>query len=261
MAASIGQRLREARTEQGVELSDVERATKIRVKFLLAMEQDQWEELPAPAYARGFLQSYARFLGLDEQALVDQYKRTVEAEQHAEPIPSTVIRPGTLPPSPVRRRRPLALIGAGAVAVLVLGVVVAGSLGGSDGGDGSDRSERKTSGEDASRTDQSSGPSTATPSTTTGSEVSLELRARDLVWVCVVDERDEPVVNSETLSANESRGPFARRRFDLNLGNGSIAISVDGEAVDVPALAEPLGYRVTPEGVRELAPSERPTCA
>jgi cytoskeletal protein RodZ len=225
------------------------------------MEQDQWEELPAPAYARGFLQSYARFLGLDEQALLDQYKRTVETEQHAEPIPSTVIRPGTLPPSPARRRRPLALIGAGAVAVLVLGVVVAGSLGGSDGGDGSDRGERKTGGEDASRTDKSSGPSTTTPSTTTGSEVSLELRARDLVWVCVVDERDDPVVNAETLTANESLGPFASRSFDLNVGNGSIAISVDGEAVDVPALAEPLGYRVTPEGVRELAPSERPTCA
>ena len=258
MAASIGESLRKARTEQGIELSDVERATKIRVKFLRAMEEDQWEDLPAPAYARGFLSSYARFLGLDERALVDRYKQTIEGEGGTGPIPTTVIRPGTL--APARSRRPFALVGGGLAALVLLGVVVAASLGGSDG-DSGDGTGQKASRADESANGQSPERSQTAPTTTTASEVSLELRAEGLVWVCVVDKREEPVVNSETLTEDETRGPFSGAGFDLNLGNGSVAIDVDGEAVDVPSLAEPIGYRVTPEGVRELAPSARPTCA
>jgi cytoskeletal protein RodZ len=258
MAASIGDSLRKARTEQGIELSDVERATKIRVKFLLAMEQDQWQDLPAPAYARGFLASHARFLGLDEQALVERYKQTIEGGGGTGQIPATVIRPGTLPPG--RSRRPFALVGGGLVALLLLAVVVAASLGGSDGDNGGDGTNRKASRADEGANGQSTEPAQTAPTTTTASDVSLELRAEGLVWVCVVDEREEPVVNSETLTEGETRGPFSGAGFDLNLGNGSVAIDVDGEAVDVPALAEPIGYRVTPEGVRELAPSARPTC-
>lgn len=258
MAASIGESLREARTEQGIELSEVERATKIRVKFLLAMEQDQWQDLPAPAYARGFLFSYARFLGLDEQKLVDRYKQTIEGQGPAGTIPTTVIRPGSL--AHARSRRPYALVGGGIAAILLLGVIVAGSLGGSDGDGGDDRASQTQ--ERADENDgQASEPARTAPATTTASDVSLELRAEGLVWVCVVDEREEPVVNSETLTDGETRGPFSSTEFDLNLGNGSVAINVDGEAVDVPSLAEPIGYRVTPEGVRELAPSARPTCA
>jgi hypothetical protein len=75
-----------------------------------------------------------------------------------------------------------------------------------------------------------------------------------------VDDRGRALVN-ETLSADEVRGPYSSPAFAMNLGNGSLSMTVDGQAVDVPSLAEPLGYRVTPEGVRELSPSARPTCA
>ena len=66
MAPRVGQVLREARSERGIKLSEVERVTKIREKFLLAMEEERWEALPAPVYARSFLSAYARFLGLDD---------------------------------------------------------------------------------------------------------------------------------------------------------------------------------------------------
>ena len=101
MAPTIGETLRKARTERGVELSEVERATKIRAKFLEAMEEDRWGALPAPVYARGFLDIYARYLGLDREALLNEYRQTVEGEQH-EPIPQSVIKPGTL-----RQTRPV----------------------------------------------------------------------------------------------------------------------------------------------------------
>ncbi|HKH22975.1 MAG TPA: helix-turn-helix domain-containing protein [Solirubrobacterales bacterium] len=256
MAESVGQVLREARSSRGIELSDVERVTKIRVKFLRAMEEDDWDALPGPAYARGFLATYASFLDLDGDELVERYKRSVEEAGRAERIPSSVIHPGSI--SRPRSVRPPALLIAGAVALVALGLVIAVSLGGSDNGGKTGGKKQRS---EAGRTGPSTEATTTTSTTTTSEEVSLELRATDLVWVCLVDERDRQLVAGETLSANEVRGPFSAREFALNLGNGSVEMTVDGEAIDVPALAEPIGYRVTPEGVRDLAPSESPTCA
>ena len=253
MAPRVGQVLREARIERGIELSEVERVTYIRVKFLSAMEEDRWDALPAPAYARGFLSTYARFLGLDDRALLDQYGRTTEGADRAEPIPPTVLEPG----ASARRRsiKPIARLLTGLGAAAVLGLVIVGSLGGSDdGGDPADRRGGTAAG-------------SATPNTTTGetpgaqsSVVSLELRSTGTVWVCLVDDEDRAPVNGETLIANEVRGPFDSRAFEVTLGNGSVEMTVDGEPAEIPPVAEPLGYRITPSGVRELDPSSRPTC-
>ena len=90
--------------------------------------------------------------------------------------------------------------------------------------------------------------------------MSLELRSTGSVWVCIVNDEDIAPVDGETLSANEVRGPFDSRAFEVTLGNGSVEMTVDGEPAEIPPVAEPLGYRITPSGVRELDPSSRPTC-
>jgi hypothetical protein len=259
MAPQVGEELRMARTERGIELSEVERVTKIRVKFLRAMEEERWEELPAPVYARSFLSTYARFLGLDDQALVDQYRATVEGADRTEPFPHTVLRPGSRHRN--RSFKPAMLL-MGLVAVSVLGLVIAGFLGGSDdGGDADDQRGGRDAGSAAGTTRSGATPA-ATGLTTTvqSSEVSLELRSTGTVWVCLVDDEGRTPVNGETLTTDEVRGPFAGRAFEMTFGNGSVEMTVDGEAVKVPALAEPLGYRVTGSGVRRLDPSEQPTC-
>ena len=69
----IGNSLREARLRQGLEFADVERATKIRPKYLRALEDEQFEILPAQTYVKGFLSTYAEFLGLDGQLYVDEF--------------------------------------------------------------------------------------------------------------------------------------------------------------------------------------------
>ncbi|HEX2359557.1 MAG TPA: hypothetical protein VHH72_07045, partial [Solirubrobacterales bacterium] len=79
-------------------------------------------------------------------------------------------------------------------------------------------------------------------------------------WVCLVDDRDRALVNGETLTSAERRGPFDGSAFEVTLGNGSVEMTVDGRPAVVPPVAEPLGYRITPRGVRELAPSLRPDC-
>jgi cytoskeleton protein RodZ len=253
MAPKVGQVLREARIERGIELSEVERVTYIRVKFLRAMEEDRWEALPAPAYARGFLSTYARFLDLDDQALLDQYGRTAEGADRAEPIPHTVVQPG----ASTRRRpiKPAATMLTGLVVAVVLGLVIVGSLGGSDnGGDAADRRGGTEAGSASTNTGTGETPSVQ------ASVVSVELRSTGTVWVCLVDDEDRAPVNGETLTANELRGPFESRAFEVTLGNGFVEITVDGEPTEIPPVAEPLGYRITPSGVRELDPSSQPTC-
>jgi cytoskeletal protein RodZ len=83
----IGSSLREARTRQGLELEDLEERTKIRRKYLRALEDEQFEQLPGHSYVKGFLRSYADALDLDGQLYVDEYSsRFVGGED--EPAPS-----------------------------------------------------------------------------------------------------------------------------------------------------------------------------
>src|SRR6266702_8058484 len=69
----IGNSLREARLRQGLDFPEIEQTTKIRAKYLRALEDEQFEILPSQTYVKGFLRSYADYLGLDGQVYVDEY--------------------------------------------------------------------------------------------------------------------------------------------------------------------------------------------
>jgi cytoskeleton protein RodZ len=84
----IGNSLREARLRQGLDFPQIEQATKIRGKYLRALEEEQFDVLPAPTYVKGFLRSYSEFLGLDGQLYVDEFNsRYVRGEvEEEEPL-------------------------------------------------------------------------------------------------------------------------------------------------------------------------------
>jgi len=69
----IGNSLREARARLGLDVAQVELATKIRGKYVRAIEEEHFDSLPAEPYVKGFLRTYADFLGLDGQLYVDEY--------------------------------------------------------------------------------------------------------------------------------------------------------------------------------------------
>ena len=73
---SIGQTLREARHAKTASLEDAARATKIKIEILEKLEADQFDQLVAPMYTKGFLKLYAEYLGLDSQTIVDSYVRS-----------------------------------------------------------------------------------------------------------------------------------------------------------------------------------------
>ena len=77
----IGASLRKARQELGVTLDDVEDETKIRKRYLNALEREDYADLPSEVYARGFLKTYANYLGLDGEALSLELKNRREAAQ------------------------------------------------------------------------------------------------------------------------------------------------------------------------------------
>src|SRR5215211_2245968 len=94
----IGETLRETRMRRRIDMTDVEAATKIRAKYLRALENEEWDLLPGPTFVKTFLRTYAEYLGLDARNLVEEYKQRYE-------------RPGTQdlkplgPPVASRRRR------------------------------------------------------------------------------------------------------------------------------------------------------------
>jgi cytoskeleton protein RodZ len=84
----IGNSLREARVRQQLELSEVELATKIRARYLRALEEEAFDALPAQTYVKGFLRTYADYLGLDGQLYVDEFNSRygIDGEEPHEPV-------------------------------------------------------------------------------------------------------------------------------------------------------------------------------
>ena len=82
----IGNSLREARLRQGLDFPEIEQATKIRGKYLRSLEEEQFDVLPGQTYVKGFLRSYADYLGLDGQLYVEEFNsRYVRGELEEEP--------------------------------------------------------------------------------------------------------------------------------------------------------------------------------
>lgn len=120
----IGNSLREARLRQELDFPELEQATKIRGKYLRALEDEQFEQLPAQTYVKGFLRAYAEYLGLDGQLYVDEYNSRYSSGEEVLERRVRSARPPSRP-KPRRGRRIesnvvlLALVGIGLVTALV----------------------------------------------------------------------------------------------------------------------------------------------
>jgi cytoskeletal protein RodZ len=125
----IGTSLREARTRRQIDLAQAEQATKIRARYLRALEDERFDQLPAQTYVKGFLRTYADYLGLDGQLYVDEFNsRFATGDDHeARPRRSSV--------RPERRTRRLetsiVLIAVALVAIVTLVVTSAWQTSGS----------------------------------------------------------------------------------------------------------------------------------
>jgi hypothetical protein len=123
----IGASLREARVKRGLSPADVQKAIRIRDRYLQALEEERWELLPGDAYVKGFLRTYADFLGLDGSLYVDEYNNRFAHQEDQQLVPQRFDR------RPTRRGRvgllrPALVIGA---LVAIVAAVAAWQLNGS----------------------------------------------------------------------------------------------------------------------------------
>jgi cytoskeletal protein RodZ len=114
---SLGERFRAAREQRGLTLSEVAEHLRIRSVYLAAIEDENWSAIGAPVYTRGFLRTYARYLGLDPEEAVTEFNRAAGAA--TSPEPSSPLISAREP----RSLGPLIWI-ASAVALALIGFVV-----------------------------------------------------------------------------------------------------------------------------------------
>jgi helix-turn-helix protein len=248
----IGATLREARTRRKLDLSEVEAAIKIRARFLQAMENEEWDALPGGAYTRGFIRTYASYLGLDGERLADDYRRSTappggeRAPKRVEPVPTGARREGPRVPG-----RVLAVAVCLVLVALVVGIGLAGG-----GGDSTAPPSPTANGAEKSGKQQSRDSSKAARP-----GVALRLAAKAEVWVCLLDAEQQPLVDGQILAEGAEAGPFRSDRYEFALGNGSVTMFVNDTPAEIPESSSPVGYRIDPDGkLISLEEGERPDC-
>jgi cytoskeletal protein RodZ len=258
----IGAALREERERQGLQLDALEERTKIRTRYLRALENEDWDILPGPTYVRGFLRTYAEALGLDAEALVDDYRQEFEIpETPRGGLPEAVLTEHR--EARTRRSRRGWLIAALVVGLVALLLVLGLSSGSDDdeGRDGKGKAEREEAAQGGGGAgDGEEDGSDADEGEEVPETVELELAPRTDSEVCLVNKGGAVLIDNQVLNPEDEEN-FEAEAFDLSLGFGDVEITVNGEKQRLEASSDaPVTYRVTPGGVRQPIPDTDPDC-
>jgi cytoskeleton protein RodZ len=252
MENPIGNVFREARNRRKIELAEVEAATRIRARYLRAIENEEWDVLPGGVYTRGFIRTYASFLGLDGERLAEDYRKSVEGQGRG-PVPEPpAASPATRSPSGPRPGLRGSWLAIAAVLLVALLAIIA-IPGGGDGDSGA-----VPEGETARRPD----PQHQSHSQPARHGVSIRLAASAEVWVCLLNAEGRALVDGQILQTGAQEGPFRSGSFTVSFGNGEVSMRIDGREARIPTTSSPIGYSIDSSGsLIELDEAERPTCA
>jgi cytoskeleton protein RodZ len=256
----IGPTLREARMRARIDVSEIEAQTKIRAKYLRALENEEWSLLPGPTFVKSFLRTYAQALGLDGKALVEEYRLHHEGpgEGALEPIVASPRGPRRRTPSRPGRGYMAAVGVIGAVIVLLIVLLVSGG--------GSSNSPTTTAAGTTKRSKAHHAPKHAAAAgkvaaSTTAAIVTLSLQPTAVVYVCLVGDNGRRLIPGLELQPGERTPTYHARRFEVNLGNNALTMFIDGRARTVPASSAAIGYSITKaRGRQPLLAGHLPTC-
>ena len=261
----IGATLRETRMRQGLEISDIEASTKIRAKYLRAIENEEWDLLPGTTFVKSFLRTYAEALDLDSRLLLEGQVPLRAVRRPGDPGPQ---RPSSHPSSGRERRPPRRghpgrwiLLACAAMVVVILLFLL---------GSGDDEPARKgvtstTTPAETKTTD--SGEASVKTTRTTASDTTA--RAGRTVRLKIVPTADvyschfagkKRLITGQTLTPSDPSATYRSKRFIVVLGNGDATLSVNGKTVKVPQSDQPIGYEITSAGRSRIAVADLPTC-
>ncbi len=255
-----------------IDISEIEAKTKIRAKYLRALENEEWGLLPGPTFVKSFLRTYAQALGLDGKALVEEYRLHHEqpSEGMLEPIVSgssrnrgrglrgTGGRPGRSGGDPGPSRGYTIAV-ATIVAVIILLIVLLATGGSSKKGSSKTAAKTKTG-----KTSTAKGKGTPSPGTGTKvatEAVALSLTPTGTVYVCLIGDNGKKLIPGEELQAGQSTATYHAKRFEITLGNNAVKLYIDGRARTVPPSSSSIGYSITKAHGRHTLPAaQQPTC-
>ncbi len=242
----IGSTLRETRVRRKTTLQQAEDDTKIRVKYIQAMENEDFDLMPSPAYVKGFLRTYSAYLGLDANVMLDEYRSRFEPNEEHEPFGgnSALGRPHAH-----RRRNTLTFVAV--VCLLILGLLYV--LGRYNSGGNSPATPPVTV---VSHTPQAT-PSvhSASPSTAASGLYAVRVIAdRGTCWVQVSKTATAGrILYEATMSQGQSHTVHARGTIYVRLGVPAyVAITVGDKGSYRPAETAANTYRITRQGVVKL---------
>lgn len=258
-----------------IDITEVEQATKIRAKYLRAIENEEWQLLPGATFAKSFIRGYADFLGIDARSLVEEYKLRYERPSESE------LR--AVSPNLARDRRggrgsgrggggrggggrggggggiPRWAVTVGLLAILIAALYFVGSRGGDDDKASTTPTQAQTTPQtrrSAQRRQQQARRQAVTRPTLAG----LRLTPTGDVYVCLVDQDDRVLIPGTIYRAGDAVPLQRARSLRLTLGNSNVEMRANGRVVDVPASSEAVGFAVTPRAVTPLSGDQLPSC-
>ena len=235
----IGDQLRETRMRQRIDITEVEAATKIRAKYLRALENEEWDLLPGPTFVKTFLRTYADYLGLDARNLVEQYRLRYERPAASELTPfgtNLGSRRSRAPRRPVVAPWMLVLV----VLVAMVGILfVIGQLGGDD-----EPGEREAAAPTATPQPGGGGRRAATAaarrrrSSAEPTRVRVQIVPTGPVSVCLENAAGEPLIGNLTLDVGPGLPDVQGQALHARpSGPPAATMKVDGKAYPVSAEA------------------------
>jgi cytoskeleton protein RodZ len=236
---------------QQLDIADVESRTKIRAKYLRALENEEFGQLPGSTFVKTFLRTYAEVLGVDPHRLVEEYRLHHEPEDELEVQqlgPSAGAARDREPRFvPARPPGPGTMVLVFVIAVIGL-LLVLGLTGGEDEGDQSADTDTAQREPERPQTERRPPPPRA---------VSLRIAPSVPTYACLDTGAGTDVVFEGILEEARS---FRGRRLRVNLGKTSVEIRANGKPVEIAQGPNPAGFEFTPRGMRSLPVGERP-CA
>ena len=245
-----------------IDVSEIEAQTKIRAKYLRALENEEWGLLPGPTFVKSFLRTYAQALGLDGKALVEEYRLEHErpSDANLEPIISSPQRTGrrSQPSGPSR----VYDVSVAAIVIVIIALIVLIVTSGSGSSSKSTATTTvpattKKAGSSSSKTGSSAGGT----QTSAQRIVALSLTPTGTVFVCLIGDNGKVLIPGRNLEVGESTPTYHAHRFLVTLGNSSVTMYVDGKRRAVPPSSQAIGYSITrANGRHTLSSTQRPTC-
>jgi cytoskeleton protein RodZ len=259
--ADIGSTLREARMRERIDMSEVEAQTKIRAKYLRAIENEEWDLLPGPVYAKSFLRTYSDYLGLDSRMLLDEFKRRYEHPSEHESRPMGRVAARDRARDRDRDRRPRRVRAPswapiGLVVILILAVLyIVGSL------PGSSSSTNTTAHNPVVHPRPHHTTSTPKKTPAPPANVTLKLVPTGTVYVCLVNGHGTKLIDEQTFNPGETIPTQTAHKLLLTLGNASVQMKVNGKAVPVAPSPTAIRLLIAPGApIRHVPDSQTPTC-